>query len=260
MILHVFDMAGVASLTAKLCNQAKMPSICCYRPKDDPYQISAFYRSSRISNNPAKMLIQLLVLLLQLKPRIVVIHYHQIILFLRLFTTLCRLNITYIMQYHGSDIRIHGKKWFVELLAHRFIFVTTDIIDGKLENGTLLENPVDQDLFYPTGLADSQALFIVPKLNADCSYLSACDYAFLYNIPLTIVENPIPYQDLKYYFHRHHWYFDMKGLAPQLSKTALEALACKCSVLQEDGRWIYPYQIDNDAKIKRIVKYYEQLY
>jgi hypothetical protein len=255
-------MAGVASLTAKICNQAKMPSICCYRPKDDPYQISQYYRSSRISNNPAKMLIQLIVIILQLKPRIVVIHYHQIVLFLRLFTTLCRLNITYIMQYHGSDIRIHGKKWYSKLLAHRFIFGTTDIIDGKLRNGTLLENPVDEELFYPTKFRKGGTAVYLRMKPRDCLQ-RALSYAEIYNLTLEVFDvmyrkEILDYRYMGQFLQQCHYYFDFKGLLP-LSKTALEALACGCIVVDEAYQWVYPYQINNDAKIRRIVTYYALL-
>jgi hypothetical protein len=159
-------------------------------------------------------------------------------------------------------MRIHGKKWYSKLLAHRFIFGTTDIIDGKLRNGTLLENPVDRDLFHfnyreKWKQDPSKALFWKTK-PTDCTF-AALDIAAIWGFLLCYNPLHVPYATLGATLRQFHYYFDMKGLAPQLSKTALEALACGCIVVQEDGNWIYPYQIDNQAKINRIVTYYEKI-
>lgn len=259
MILQLFDMAGVSSLTSRLLNDSGFQSVTLYRGKDDPYQISKYYSSRKISNNPILMMIQLIVILLQLRPRIIVIHYHQpMVPVVKLICLLLRIPSKVLMQYHGSDFRIHGVKSYIPLLANGTIGVTWDVVP---DGGNLLENVVDEELFYPDYQfgSDQRALFIKMK-PLDCSWL-ADGQAQIMGLEL---EEFDPKTDaflhwyMGKYLRRFGFYFDMKGL-DALSKTACEALACGLIVVNEMGDFIYPLDLDNKFKIERLVEYYDKL-
>lgn len=258
MILQVFDMAGVSSLTSKILNASGFQSMTLYRPKDDPYSISSYYSSRKISNNPILMMIQLITILLQLRPRIIVIHYHQILVIpIRLFCLLFGIRCKVIMQYHGSDFRLHGVKSYIPLLTHGTIGVTWDVVPI---GGVLLENAIDEALFYPEhNLRDSQQALFVRSKPLDCFDL-AIYYAKVFGLNLEVIDG-IDKQGIHEYQFMGNWlrsyafYFDMKGLG-MLSKTACEALACGAIVLNELGKWTCPLDINNKLKIERIVKYY----
>lgn len=255
MILQLFDMAGVSSLTSRLLNDSGFQSVTLFREKDDPYAISEYYSSRKIANNPILMMIQLIVILLQLKPRIIVIHYHQLIVpWIKLMCLLLRIKSQLIMQYHGSDYRLHGVKPYVRFSTARTIGVTWDVVPV---GGNLLENPVDEELFYPDYTVDtSRRAFFRPAKPLDCSWLADW-YAQVFGFQLTYLATHTPYRYMGMVLRLHGWFFDMKGL-DALSKTACEALACGAIVVNELGFFTYPNDVSNEHKIERIVEYYEQ--
>lgn len=267
MILQLFDIAGVASLTSRLLNDSGFRSVTLYRQKDDPYSISSYYRDAahRISNNPLVMMIQLIVILLQLRPKIITIHYHQLMVpVVKLFCLLFGIHCKLIMQYHGSDFRLHGVKSYIPLLTFDTIGVTWDVVP---QYGTKLENPIDDELFYPnTNIKNwmrysNRALFIKMK-PLDCLWLADW-YAQVFGFELESfdVMNRWDILDHRYmgdFLRSYGWYFDMKGL-DALSKTACEALACGAIVVNEMGAFTYPNDVNNELKINRIVKYYGKL-
>lgn len=257
LILQVFDMAGVASLTSRILNDSGFKSVTLYREKDDPYQISEYYSSKKISNNPVLMLIQLIVILLQLRPKIVVVHYHQIMVIpIKLICLLIGCRTKIIMQYHGSDMRLHGMKPWILPLCHGTIGVTWDVVP---QGGVLLENAIDEELFYPEhNLRNSQKALFFKSKPLDCSWLANW-YAKVFALHLDDwggVEGFLRYRYMGVLLRQYAFYFDMKGL-DALSKTACEALACGAIVLNEHGKWTYPLDVNNDLKIEKIVDYYE---
>lgn len=254
-------MAGVASLTSRLLNDSGFKSVTLYRPKDDPYSISEYYSSRKISDNPILMMIQLIAILLRLRPRILVVHYHQIMVIpLRFLCLLLWIRCKIIMQYHGSDMRLHGMKSYIPKLTHGTIGVTWDVVPA---GGTLLENAVDEELFYPEhNLRHSQKALFFRVKPLDCLWLAEW-YAKVFGLQLScydLVEYDqwIPYLHMGNFLRQFAFYFDMKGL-DALSKTACEALACGAVVLDEMGKWIYPLDVNNELKIERIVEYYDKL-
>lgn len=261
MILQIFDMAGVSSLTSRLLNDSGFRSVTLYRQKDDPYEISSYYSSRKISNNPILMWIQLIAILFQLKPKVIVCHYHQIMVIpLRILCLLLWIRCKIIMQYHGSDYRLHGVKSYIPLLTDGTIGVTWDVVP---QHGVLLENAVDEELFYPDIKPenDYRALFIRSK-PLDCFAL-ALWYEKVFGLHLEVIDG-ISKQGIHLYKYMGNWlrtygfYFDMKGL-DALSKTACEALACGAIVVNEMGAFTYPNDVNNELKIERIVNYYDEL-
>lgn len=261
MIIHIFDMAGVASLTSRLLNDSGFQSVTLYRPKDDPYAISEYYSSRKIANNPIRMMIQLIVILLQLRPRIIVVHYHQpMVPVVKLICLLLRIPSKVLMQFHGSDFRLHGVKSYIPVLTDGTIGVTWDVVP---DGGILLENVVDEELFYPAIKPenDYRALFIRSK-PLDCFAL-ALWYEKVFGLHLEVIDG-ISKQGIHLYKYMGNWlrtygfYFDMKGL-DALSKTACEALACGAIVVNEMGAFTYPFDLDNKFKIERLVEYYDRL-
>lgn len=255
MIIQIFDMAGVASLHSQILNDSGIPSLTLYRPKDDPYQISEYYRSEIISNNPVKMLLELIVILFRLRPKVLVIHYHQIMVpILRIICLLIGLRCQVVMFYHGSNSRINSLKPYIPYFAHHLAGVTQDICTGQM---TLLENPVDQELFYPDHSVKNckKAVFHRSK-PLDCTELAHW-YAKILGLQLECLAY-CPHEFMGDLLREYAFYFDMKGL-DVLSKTALEALQCGAVVLNEKGKWTYPLDVNNQLKIERIVSYYAQI-
>lgn len=261
MILQLFDMAGVSSLTSRIMNDSGFQSVTLFRGKDDPYEISSYYSSRKLSNNPILMLIQLIVVIMQLRPKVLVVHYHQLIVpFVKLICLLIGSRTRIIMQYHGSDYRLHGVKPWIRFLTYGTIGVTWDVVPP---GGVLLENAVDEDLFYPDYQwgADRKALFIKMK-PLDCSWLADW-YAQVLGFKLEIMHgidqgDILDYRYMGHYLRGHGWYFDMKGL-DALSKTACEALACGAIVVNELGFFTYPNDVNNELKIEKLVDYYDDL-
>jgi glycosyltransferase involved in cell wall biosynthesis len=152
------------------------------------------------------------------------------------------LAIRSIMMYRGLRDKVLFKKRMhinAQRVADTVIVSTPDLLQ-LVAKGIYLSNPVDTDHFKPGSLLKNEqkeALTIDTEVT-DIQW--ALDYCKMHNISLNIevynrIKAPIIYKDMPDFLRRYKIYVDIryvdKTILQNLSKTALEALACGLKVL-----------------------------
>jgi glycosyltransferase involved in cell wall biosynthesis len=181
------------------------------------------------------------------------------------------LAIRSIMMYRGLRDKVLFKKRMhinAQRVADTVIVSTPDLLQ-LVAKGIYLSNPVDTDHFKPDSLLKNEqkeALTIDTEVT-DIQW--ALDYCKMHNISLNIevynrIKAPIIYKDMPDFLRRYKIYVDIryvdKTILQNLSKTALEALACGLKVLdyQLKYRQGLPREHDPINVISRLSTIYSQ--
>jgi glycosyltransferase involved in cell wall biosynthesis len=153
-------------------------------------------------------------------------------------------------------------------MADAVIVSTPDLLE-LVPKGIHLPNPVDTDHFKPDSISKNEqkeALTIDTEVT-DIQW--TLDYCKRHNIPLNIevynrIKDPIIYKDMPDFLRRYKIYVDIryvnKNILQNLSKTALEALACGLKVLDYQLKYHQglPREHDPINVISRLSTIYSQ--
>jgi hypothetical protein len=133
--------------------------------------------------------------------------------------------------------RIHSK---AQSLADAVIVSTPDLLP-LVSNAIYLPNPIDTDHFTPDKISSKPER--APALTMDTEAIdirSALNYCKKHNVNPDIdvynrIKDPIMYEDMPAFLKKYELYVDVRyvdgKILENLSKTALEALACGLDVL-----------------------------
>ena len=268
-ILHVWDQAGVAYTLAKYQQQvqgheAKVIMIGNY----NKYGISEFYKQyilnaaleeftekciEKAKSADILHIHSRIDILLKLRQKFgnskkIILHYHGTDIRglkkqkLPHRSQLSDLAIRSIMMYRRIRDKVLFRKRMhikAQRMADTVIVSTPDLLQ-VVAKGIHLPNPVDTDHFKPDSISKNEqkeALTIDTEVT-DIQW--ALDYCKRHNISLNIevynrIKDPIVYKDMPEFLRRYKTYVDIrfvnKTILQNLSKTALEALACGLKVL-----------------------------
>lgn len=181
------------------------------------------------------------------------------------------LAIRSIMMYRGLRDKVLFKKRMhinAQRMADTVIVSTPDLLQ-LVAKGIYLSNPVDTDHFKPDSLLKNEqkeALTIDTEVT-DIQW--ALDYCKMHNISLNIevynrIKAPIIYKDMPDFLRRYKIYVDIryvdKTILQNLSKTALEALACGLKVLDYQLKYRQGLPLEHDPinVISRLSTIYSQ--
>jgi hypothetical protein len=297
-ILHVWDQAGVAYTIAKYQQQlqgheAKVIMIANY----NKYGISEFYKQY-ILNTALEEFTEKCIeeaksadiihihsridILIKLRQKFgnskkIILHYHGTDIRglkkqkLPHRSQLSDLAIRSIMMYRRIRDKVLFRKQMhikAQRMADTVIVSTPDLLH-IVAKSIHLPNPVDTDHFKPDSISKNEqkeALTIDTEVT-DIQW--ALDYCKRHNISLNIevynrIKNPIIYKDMPEFLRRYNTYVDIryvnKTILQNLSKTALEALACGLKVLdyQLKYRQGLPREHDPINVISRLSNIYSQ--
>lgn len=297
-ILHVWDQAGVAYTIAKYQQQlqgheAKVIMIANY----NKYGISEFYKQyilnaaleefteKCIEEAKSADIIHIhsrIDILIKLRQKFgnskkIILHYHGTDIRglkkqkLPHRSQLSDLAIRSIMMYRRIRDKVLFRKQMhikAQRMADTVIVSTPDLLH-IVAKSIHLPNPVDTDHFKPDSISKNEqkeALTIDTEVT-DIQW--ALDYCKRHNISLNIevynrIKNPIIYKDMPEFLRRYNTYVDIryvnKTILQNLSKTALEALACGLKVLdyQLKYRQGLPREHDPINVISRLSNIYSQ--
>jgi hypothetical protein len=297
-ILHVWDQAGVAYALAKyqqqlLGHEAKVIMIGNY----NKYGINEYYKQyilnaaleefteKCIEKAKSADIIHIhsrIDILLKLRQKFgnskkIILHYHGTDIRglkkqkLPHRSQLSDLAIRSIMMYRRIRDKVLFRKRMhikAQRMADTVIVSTPDLLQ-LVAKGIHLPNPVDTDHFKPDLISKNEqkeALTIDTEVT-DIQW--ALDYCKRHNISLKIevynrIKDPIVYKDMPDFLRRYKTYVDIryvnKTILQNLSKTALEALACGLKVLdyQLKYRQGLPREHDPINVISRLSTIYSQ--
>lgn len=297
-ILHVWDQAGVAYTLAKYQQQvqgheAKVIMIGNY----NKYGISEFYKQyilnaaleeftekcmEKAKSADILHIHSRIDVLLKLRQKFgnskkIILHYHGTDIRglkkqkLPHRSQLSDLAIRSIMMFRRIRDKVLFRKRMhikAQRMADTVIVSTPDLLH-LVAKGIHLPNPVDTDHFKPDSISKNEqkeALTIDTEVT-DIQW--ALDYCKRHNISLNIevynrIKDPIVYKDMPEFLRRYKTYVDIryvnKAILQNLSKTALEALACGLKVLdyQLKYRQGLPREHDPINVISRLSNIYSQ--
>jgi hypothetical protein len=259
-ILHVWDVAGVASILAKWQKKLGHETKVIMLRRHDPMGITSFY------NETYDMRVRKLIPFVLKEARgCDVIHVHNLSEFLPLIRARCP-GKRIIIHHHGFT---SATKWFVRLthlFADRVFVATHDLLD-VFPNAVLIPTPVDTDHFRKgtddgsrdSGTGEGKLAFHMRYLDLEMFKEHAKDDT------IEIVDRerePIPYERMPDFLKRYGTYYDIKYMDARLiaahSKTCLEALACGLDVIDHDGKLLHEFPMHHcpEYSAKLCIRHY----
>jgi hypothetical protein len=167
-----------------------------------------------------------------------------------------------ILHFHGSELRnavfepLLKKIIFeAENNSNLIIVSTPDLLEYSYERAIYLNNPIDREHFKPLISKQSVKSFFTIKtnninLNLLKNYLQINGFDFNLRI-YDRSANPIFYSEMPNFLNKFDVYVDIRfidnTLLENLSKTALEALACNLKVLRHDLKIVDNFPQEHDA-------------
>jgi len=243
-ILHIGNTAGVASVIAKFMDRMfDTKSLVVMRKVFDKYGLTTYGEAWDCG---AKVF-AFKCFLLARKFDIVHVHdFDKIVPWLKRFY-----SKPVVLHYHGTRIRRRWKERKRFWSKADVVFVSTqDLLEGAPDHAIYVPNPVDIDLFYPKTNCNRK-----PKSALAFRYhldeKKAINYAQKYGLQLTFLERNIPYKETPKILNQYEYYIDQTEIS-SLSKTALEALACGCKVINWKGEVIHGLPLEHHPE--RVVK------
>lgn len=271
-MLHIWDQAGVAFILAKFQqingNESKVIRI----KNADKYGIDEFYKEYGLFVAPEELVYKSI----EEARRADVIHIHSLPEMVINIRNTYRESKVIILHYHGTDIRgfsddnsrtfnlrnilrpknivrkIRRRRLHIKAqrLADRVIVSTPDLI--QLVKGSIfLPNPIDTDHFNKKLIKEISKISNVYEgifVNSEVTNVElAMNYCKHKKINLNIdiydrTKNPIYYKDIPNFLKKYDVYVDLRfvnrKLLKNLSKTALEALACGLKVLNYNLEYV----------------------
>ena len=263
-MLHIWDQAGVAFILAKF-QQANGNESKVIRIKNaDKYGIDEFYKEYGLFVAPEELIYKSI----EEARKADIIHIHSLPEMVINIRKIYGGSKIIILHYHGTDIRGFSKdnlrtfnlgnilkpKIIVkkikkrrlhikaQRLADRVIVSTPDLIQ-LVKGSVFLPNPIDTDHFNNKKLTKERSVDISKGVivNSEVTNIElAMNYFEHMKIDLNIdiydrTKNPIYYKDVPNFLKKYDVYVDLRfvnrKLLKNLSKTALEALACGLRVL-----------------------------
>ena len=265
-ILHVLDMAGVGSIISKYQTKIGHKSGIIYHQKNNlSSSISEYYRGKACKTFKQVIAYSTLQAL-----SCDIVHIHSAEVLVPLFKLLGK---KVVLHYHGSDIkepqrsqdpkRIRNRSR-ADLILYNDESMLPLIITNRQVKKRYLHNPVDTYLFKNQNQERYGALgFLSDNLDKEMTRAVLDKYS-----PLDIID--ISKEQLLYFampniFNRYEQFIDVKVtsygiMAPILSTSGLQALACGCSVIN-NGKTItsLPESADPYNCVKQLDEYYKEI-
>ncbi len=255
-ILHIWDLAGVANITAKFMDRLYgTESYVMTRRVFDQFGWNIY---TKPLNDGATMFI----LKSLLKAREYdIIHVHALDKVVPFLKILYRKPV--VIGYYGSSMRerwkARKKQWS---RADLILYSTKDLLtDETPKEAMWFPCPIDTDLFYPRpdfhrGTAVS--------FEYDANDL-ATKYAQNFGLMLTISKRNVSYLEMADFLSRYEFYIDVKRwrgkVTEAVSKAGLEAMACGRKVIRWDGQVVSGLEPEHRAEnaVGRLYEIYRNL-
>jgi len=266
-VLFIWDIAGIASMLAKGMTAAGLNCSCMMRKAFDKGRISEFY-GALLHDGSGKTFIEAAK---KASSKARILHFSYLDSFsvkgspnksplLPLFSSPSK---KLIMHYHGSDIRGRGKEKRQYYAPADIVLVSTRDLLDEVPAATWLPRPVDTDHFKPLSVVKKRRSAIFVNV-APMWLRTAKQFCRSRDLTLTIVDRKsgywIPYQQYPRFLNRFEYFLDFKG-QKELSKNALEALACGLKVVHADreGEVTFHSKLPEINRLKNVLKRYSDI-
>ena len=232
-ILHVWNTAGVGSVIAKFTDREfGTQSLVITRKAADRVGLTTYGRT--YPDGAAAFFLRAL----WSSGAFDVIHVHSLD---RVVPWLKRLRSKpVVVHYHGTDIEGRRPEKEERWKKADFVAVSTpNLLEGAPSSAVHIPNPVDTDLFRPTGAERVPNSALSFRYGMDSE---AQEAARKLGLDLTLVDRwSVEHTRMPELLSRFSCYIDMRRppdhvVARSVGKAALEALACGCKVVDWEGK------------------------
>lgn len=242
-ILHVWNTAGVASVIAKFTDRGfGTESTVITRKAADRVGLTTY--GTAYGDGAAMFFARALVM----ARRADLVHVHSLD---KIVPWLKRLyGKPVIIHYHGTDIEGRWKekegRW---RKAERVVVSTPNLLEEGPSEVVQIPNPVDTDLFRPTGVKADPKSAVSFRYGMDHE---AEMVAMKLGLTLTWLDRwTVPYAEMPETLAKFAFYIDMRKPpahmeARSVGKAALEALACGLKVVNWKGEVLEGLPEEND--------------
>ena len=229
-IFHVHNVAGVACVIAEFMDRMfGTESLVVMRKVFDKYGLMTYGEAWDCGAKvfTAKCL--------WFARKFDIVHVHDFDKLVPLLKLLYR-SKPVVLHYHGSRIRKRWKerkKYWDK--ADVLLYSVKDVESENMpETAVWMPNPVDTELFKPLNVnrEPNSALSMDTYLDTE----KALRYALEHGLKLTVKKADVPHRLMPSLLNRFEYYIDVKTTGFSMSKTALEALACGCKVINYHGK------------------------
>ena len=242
-ILHVWNTAGVASVIAKFSDREYgSTSTVITRMAADRVGLTTY--GTALPDGAAHFFLRAL----WMARKADLVHVHSLDRIVPWLKTAYGKPV--VLHYHGTDIEGRWKekeaRW---RKAERVVVSTPNLLEGGPATALHLPNPVDTDLFKPTGGARDPKSALSFRYGMDAE---AEKSAKSLGLELTWVERwTVRHDNMPALLSRFAYFIDMRKPpghmeARSVGKAALEALACGCKVVDWTGAVIQGLPAQNE--------------
>lgn len=228
-ILHVGDMAGMASITANMCSRLGHESVVLVDDKTDIWDHGDHYKNTLHFKTTEELYESI---------RLVGSHYDHIVYHDRLDAAVKMddLHVPASYMFHGNMLRQNPDLYhhIDSLESIDNLFVSTEDLLKYAPTAEYFHRPVDLDLFHLDRKIERVDMGICLTQKR---YIELCNEMVKDAEHMVLVadrvENVRPYKDMPAFLNSFKYYYDIKFqpthppmVIPELSHTALQALAC----------------------------------
>jgi len=232
-VLHVWNTAGVASVIAKFTDRSfGTQSRVIARREADRAGLTTY--GVAYPDGAARFFVRAL----SMSRSADVVHVHSLD---RALPWVKRLyDKPAVMHYHGTDIEGRWAEKEGRWKGADFLAVSTpNLLEGAPDSAVFVPNPVDTDIFRPSGVPreEGSALSFRYGMDAEAEQL-----AKELGLGLTWLDRwTVPHLEMPKVLSRYQYYIDLRrppghAVARSLGRAALEALACGCRVVDWSGK------------------------
>jgi glycosyltransferase involved in cell wall biosynthesis len=264
-ILHVWNTAAVPSILSKFLRRKGVASDVIMRGAFDRYGFKKFYANCTTNYDVSVM--DFFLIALKKASDYDIIHIHSVDKLVPLIKFCHKKPV--LLHYHGTDIRGRGRN-FIKKVYRSFsngMLVSTPDLLTDLPKAIHIPNPVDIDLFQRTHRrvdAKGRALFFLKYPDNRVIIDTVKKYAEKKGLKLEIYDRryqgeSILYEKLPQLYNRYEYFID-RIILKDLSKMALEALACGVKVIKDEHILTdLPKSHDPYNVTEKLIVYYKHL-
>lgn len=252
-VLHIWNTAGVASVIAKFVDREfGAESRVIMRRAADRVGLTTY--GTAYPDGPARFFFRAL----QMSAWADVVHVHSLD---RIVPWVRRLyGKRVVMHYHGTDIEGRWDEKRQRWSRADYVAVSTpNLLEGGPESAVHVPNPVDTDIFRPTGAKREPGYAVSFRYGMDAEAVEA---AKRLGLKLTMVERwSVPHERMPDLLSKYEYYIDMRrppdhAVARSIGRAALEALGCGAKVVDWSGKVVDALPPENDPR-RVAAKWYE---
>lgn len=244
-ILHVWNTAGVASVIAKFADRGfGTQSTVITRMAADRVGLTTYGRA--YPDGAARFFLRAV----RMAASADVVHVHSLD---RVIPWVKRLyGKPVVVHYHGTDIEGRWAEKRPRWSRVDYIAVSTpNLLDGAPENAVHVPNPVDTDMFRPTGEERDPSSAVSFRYGMDAEAEAA---AKKLGLKITWLERwSVRHDEMPKILSKYAYYIDMRRppdhiVARSVGKAALEALACGTKVIDWTGSVLSELPRENEPR------------